>query len=160
MDFWPINNYFNWKSVAETVGYTGLVLSILGGPLLWLSYGEAILYIALFAYGPQYQKIKLLLGFMFGEFINVFFMFEVISWHVCARSSKKIDANLLELRAWESWVKILIFNVLNLMILCHFNAFSSTIFWVMHILVTGNHIRKLMIKKTLCQLKWAGNRLK
>lgn len=72
MDFWAINRYFHWKSVAESVGYTGLVLSVLGGPLLWFSYGEAILYIALFAYGPQYQKIKLLLGLIFGEFIGAF----------------------------------------------------------------------------------------
>lgn len=45
--------------VALTIGWIGVALSVIAVPLLWICYGDVIIYIVIYVYGSNIAKVWL-----------------------------------------------------------------------------------------------------
>lgn len=49
------------KRVALSIGWIGLALSVVAVPMLWLCYGDVIIYIVIYVYGKKFATYWLIL---------------------------------------------------------------------------------------------------
>lgn len=55
-----VGNRFDERMVASIIGWIGIALSVIAVPLLWICYGDVILYIVVYVYGSKFARIWLI----------------------------------------------------------------------------------------------------
>lgn len=54
-----VSNRIDGKMVQLVIGWIGFALSVVAVPLLWICYGDVIIYIVINVYGPEITTIWL-----------------------------------------------------------------------------------------------------